>query len=279
VAKVAVVGAGPAGMAAAIQLVRAGHEIQVFEKSRVGGALLNARWVENYPGFPGGITGPELAALMESQFLDCVDDIANNEVGEIETTDAGFSVMGMVFDGVIVCTGTVPKKAGFQGEDELAAAGLLCYGIAERSDWHDVNTVAVIGGGEASIDMALNLAKGGTKVTLLHRSEPRGIHALTAQALGEGGIGWLRANVRGARVGDKAILETDLTELEFDRVLVAVGREPQMPKLTGFDPEDPPNGFLVAGDAARGSLGQTATAVGDGVEAAMAMHGYLEAGP
>jgi thioredoxin reductase (NADPH) len=275
--KVAVVGAGPAGMAATIQLVRAGHEVQVFEKGRVGGALWNARWVDNYPGFPGGISGAELANNMEKQFLGYIDNIIVNEVEEIKKTDAGFSIMGVDFDGVILCTGTRPKKAGFIGEDELVAAGLLHYGIAEVNDWRGVKEVAVIGGGEASMDMALNLAKAGILVTLIFRSEPRAIKTLMVEALSEKNISWHEGNVIEGRVERKAILKTEITELVFDRVIVAVGREARMPKLVGFDLVNPPGGVLVAGDAARGSLGQAAMAVGDGVQMAMMTADYLEA--
>ena len=274
--KVAVIGAGPAGMAATIQLVRSGHDVQVFEKERVGGLLWNARWVDNYPGFPGGISGPELATLMEKQFLGHIDNIIINEVHEIEKTGTGFSIKGLDFDGVILCTGTAPKKAGFTGEDELAAAGLLLYGIAEADDWRGVKEVAIIGGGEASMDMALNLAKSGIRVTILYRSEPEGILALKQMAFTEEGINWLEGEVQEARMEEKAILKTETAELSFDRVNVAVGGEAMMPRFVGFDLDNPPPGLLIAGDVVRGGLGQTAIAVGDGIEMAMYMNTYLE---
>ena len=276
--KVAVVGAGPAGMAATIQLVRSGQQVQIFEKDRVGGALRNARWVDNYPGFPGGISGPELTNQMEKQFLGYVDNIIINEVEEIIKTDAGFSMMGMDFDGVILCTGTSPKKAGFPGEKELAAAGLLYYGIAEVCDRRGVSDVCIIGGGEASMDMALNLAKAGIKVTLLHRSEPDGILALKEAALAEEGITWFEGEVKAAEVSDgKAVLALDITKLSSDLVIVAIGREAIVPEFINFNLEDAPPGLLIAGDATRGSLGQTAMAVGDGIEMAMIMARYLGA--
>ncbi len=276
--KVAVVGAGPAGMAATIQLARSGHQVQVFEKGRVGGALRNARWVDNYPGFPGGISGPELADLMEKQFLGYVDNVIISCVKEIRKTDTGFSITDMDFDGVILCTGTSPKKAGFPREEELATAGLLHYGIAETDDWRGVKEACIIGGGEASMDMALSLVGAGIKVTLLHRSEPDGILALKEMAFAEEGITWLEGEVKGAGTVDgKAVLALENTKLSFDRVIVAVGRETIMPAFLDFNLENPPPGLLIAGDATRGSLGQVAIAVGDGVEMAMIMNGYLEA--
>ncbi len=274
----AVVGAGPAGMAATIQLVRSGHVVQVFEKTRVGGTLWNAGLVENYPGFPGGISGPELADQMEKQFLGYMDNVIINEVKEIGRTDTGFSIMGMDFDGVILCTGTSPKKAKFSGEDELAAAGLLHYGIAEIHNRQGMKDALVIGGGEASMDMALTLVKAGIPVTLLHRSEPNGILALKEKAFAEEDITWLQGEVKGSRIDrNKVIVRVKDRELAVDRVIVAVGREAAMPEFVDFNLEDPPPGLLVAGDAARGGLGQTAIAVGDGIEMAMIMNNYLGA--
>lgn len=274
--KVVVVGAGPAGIAATIQLVRSGHVVQVFERGRVGGALWNARCVDNYPGFPGGVSGAELAGLMEEQFLGYVDSIVSDEVREVVKTEDGFSIMGFDFDGVILCVGTTPIKAGFPGEDELAATGLLYYGIAEADDWSGVNEVAVIGGGEASMDLAINIANAGLKVTLIHRSEPLGLMALREIAFSEEGITWLEGEVKEGRIEGKAILMTDVTELSVDRIIVAVGRETVMPHFVGFSLKNQPLGILIAGDATRGSLGQVAMAVGDGIEMAMIMSRYLE---
>jgi thioredoxin reductase (NADPH) len=276
-AEVAVIGAGPAGIAAAIQLSRSGHDVIVYEKVRVGGALWNAGWVGNYPGFPGGITGKRLAGMMERQLFEYVESVVRCDVRKVEKQGSGFIVEGDDFEGVILCTGTEPKKAGFPGEDELASAGLLRYGIAEMEDGDTVKEACVIGGGEASMDMAVSLCRAGTKVTLLHRSDPTGIDSLLETATAEEGIAWIRDGVIKARTnGEKAVIELRNRELTFDLVLLAVGRKTVTPKLVGFTAETPPAGFLVAGDAARGRLGQTAMAVGDGVEMAMELDSYLE---
>lgn len=270
--EIAVIGAGPAGMAAAVQLVRQGHEVQVFEGGRVGGTLWNAGMVENYPGFPGGITGRHLARLMEEHFYQYVDCINTEAVEKIERTDAGLEVDGQNFDGVIVCTGTAPKKVDFPGEKELAEAKLLHYGIEFLDHWHGAKDAAIIGGGEASIDMALSLVEAGMKVTMIHRSEPRGIQSLLETALNEENITWHQGTVKEGRIHEnKAVLALDDFELPFDLVIVAVGREAVMPNFENFNLKNPPAGFLIAGDAARGGLGQTAMAVGDGVEMAMIM--------
>ncbi len=273
---IAVIGAGPAGMAAAVQLVRQGHEVQVFEHGRVGGTLWNAGMVENYPGFPGGITGRHLANLMEEHFFGYIDNIIVSSIENIRKTDDGFEVDGQNFDGVIVCTGTAPKKANFPGEKELAEAKFLHYGIEFLEHWHGAKEVGIIGGGEASMDMALSLVEAGMKVTMIHRSEPKGIQQLLETALNEENITWHQGTAKKGRLHEnKAVLALDNFELPFDLVIVAVGREALMPKFENFDLKNLPAGFLIAGDTARGGLGQTAMAVGDGVEMAMVLDNYL----
>ncbi len=274
--KVAVIGAGPAGMAAAVQLVRQGHEVQVFEHGRVGGTLWNAGLVENYPGFPGGITGRHLAKLMEEQLYQYIDSIIPEKVNNIKKIDAGYEISGEIYDGIILCTGTIAKKAEFSGEDEIVEAKRLFYGIENLEHWHGAKEAAIIGGGEASMDMALSLVEAGMKITLIHRSEPSGIKSLSDIAKTEENITWLQGNVgRGRMHENKAVLALDNEEKAFDLVIVAVGREAVMPEFEGFDIDEPPAGLLIAGDATRGGLGQTAMAVGDGVEMAMIMDRFL----
>jgi thioredoxin reductase (NADPH) len=275
--KIAVAGAGPAGIAAAIQLERAGHEVTVFEPSRIGGNLWNAGFVENFPGFPGGITGRNLAELMEEQFNTHGFQVSNARVKEIRKQESGYLVISdseAVFDGVIICTGTVPKKAGFPGEEELAIAGFLRYGIYGLRNLPESGDALVIGGGESSMDMTLSLAEMEQNVVLLHRSELRGIKMLLDAIADEDFVSLLEGTVVGARIhGEKAVVQIETSsgkeEKPFDLALVAVGREPRRPTLVGIDIDNPPPGFRIAGDARHGGLGQTAMAVGDGVRAAM----------
>ncbi len=271
-ARFAVIGAGPAGIAASIQLSRAGHVVTVFEPGKIGGNLLNAGFVENYPGFPGGIAGWHLAGLMEEQFWDSGVELRKARVSKVSFTGTHFTIDQATeeFDGMILCTGTRPNKAGFPGEDELAAAGLLHYGIYGLPEFSIGHRALVIGGGEASMDMSLTLAERAMIVTLLHRSELRGIKHLLGAIASEERITLLQGAIENARLhSDKAVIRIGDEERPFDLVLVAVGRERDLPELEGIDIEYPPAGFKLAGDVKHGGLGQTAMAVGDGVRAAM----------
>jgi len=269
----AVIGAGPAGIVAAIQLARAGHEVTVYEPGRASGNLWNAGFVENYPGFPGGIAGWHLAGLMEEQFWDHEFRVFKSCVGKVSFTGTHYIIdsdNGNEFDGVIICTGTRPLKAGFPGEEELAAAGLLHYGIAKLPEMERGGNILVVGGGESSMDMSLTMAERGMHVTLLHRSEPRGIKQLLDAIAAEERVTMLQGEAENARQhSDRAVVRIGGEEKPFDLIIVAVGRESRMPELEGIDIEFPPAGFRIAGDAKHGGLGQTAMAVGDGVRAAM----------
>ena len=276
--KIAVIGAGPAGIAATVQLVRQGHEVQVFEHGRIGGTLWNAGMIENYPGFPGGITGRHLARLMEQQLYDYIDSIISKKVETIIKANAGYEIFNEVFDGIIICTGTVAKKAGFPGENELAASKLLFYGIKNIEHWHGEKDVAIIGGGEASIDMALSIFEAGMNPTIIHRSEPKGIKSLLDTAKAEENITWLQGNITSGRVHEnKVVLALENEEKAFDMMIIAVGREKCLPMFENINRNNLPGDFCIAGDAARGGLGQTSMAVGDGVEMAIKMDKNLEA--
>ena len=231
--------------------------------------------VENYPGFPGGITGRHLARLMEQQLFDYIDSIIPKKVDNIKKVNAGYEIFNEIFQGVIICTGTVAKKAKFPGENEIVDSKLLFYGIENLEHWHGQKDVAIIGGGEASIDMALSISEAGMSPTIIHRSEPRGIKSLLDTAKAEENITWLQGNIASGRIHeDKAVLALENEELAFDLVIIAVGREKCLPKFEGINLNNLPGNFCIAGDAARGILGQTTMAVGDGVEMAMIMSKY-----
>jgi thioredoxin reductase (NADPH) len=267
-------------VAAAIQLARAGHGVLLFEKRRIGGALENARLVENYPGFPEGISGPRLAELLVKHLSKYVTDIRFKEVTAIRRERGGFEIAtgtsSELFDSVILSTGTTPKKADFRGEGTLAARGLLRYEVRELNELPRLKHVGIIGGGEASMDYALNLAERGVRVTLIHRAEPKGIESLQKRAEAHDLIMWVRDDVLETRLEEGSpLLVTGIRRLSFDAILVAIGRERAVPELVGLDMEKPYPGFSVAGDVKRERLGQLAMAVGDGIQSAIEIDEFL----
>ena len=289
---VAIVGAGPAGMAAAIQLARYGIKPLLFEKDQAGGLLRNAHLVENYPGFPEGIAGAELARLMRDHLGLCGADIRNEKVLSLDylagrfllrTAESEYSARVAV-----VASGTEPKKILDLAipDDIMARVFYEVYPLREVC----YKNIAIIGAGDAAFDYAVNLAHR-NEVTLLSRSRSaRCNRRLWEKAASSLHISQLRkvAVVKVAGRAGKLLLScahldgADTTTLTIDYVVIAVGREPAT-RFFGLGLADQTayltlnNKLYMIGDVNNGLRRQAAISVGNGVEAAMRIAEYLGA--
>jgi len=283
VADVCVIGAGPAGVAAALELARRGAPLRLFERGTVGGCLRCASLVRNYPGFPGGTGGGELAALMREQLAREGIEAEAGAAVILGRSAGGLDVAGpggvRAFRCVVAATGTTPLRAGFEGEEELAREGRLLYeATADAARAAGGRRAVVIGGGDVAFDYAATLARAGARVTLLCRSVPRAIPFLRAQAAGLGvEVVEGDAPVRGSAAGGEAAsLRTSGGRLlEVELLLVAVGRTADVGALDTLgrvdvspDGRTTVPGLFVAGDVLHPGLRQAAVAVGDGTRAA-----------
>ena len=293
---VVIVGAGPAGIAAGMFLKRAGVELLLLDEREPGGLLREANLVENYPGFPDGISGRELASLMTQQMEKLGVRLEKRFVTKVSPKDHSFVTETKTdtyeSDAVIIATGTAPKKVEMEGAIELEGRRLF-YGLAsiETDDIRD-KRVLILGGGDAAFDYAINMSTRGNSVTiasrstasclplLLERAEARGIEIFekcVSERMMESTDG---VRVECARDDDKKVFEADI-------VIVAHGREPRVdmlppelreriddsgerPPMTGIE------GLFVAGDVVRGIHRQAAIAAGDGVLAAMHVEKLLK---
>lgn len=172
---IAIVGGGPAGLTAAIYGARAKTKTVVFETAFPGGQIVSASWVENYPGFPEGVSGQELGDLMAKQAENAGAEFHNlSPVEAIRRDGEGFllTVGGEEIPAriVILATGAIPKRLGILGEADFTGRGVswcaTCDGPLYRG-----KTVAVIGGGDSATQEALYLAKIADHVHLIHRRE------------------------------------------------------------------------------------------------------------
>jgi thioredoxin reductase (NADPH) len=172
---IAIVGGGPAGLTAALYGARGRAKTVVFETGLPGGQIVTASWVENFPGFPDGVSGEELGALMLAQAERWGAEFRTfAEVESIRAEGCDFVVTadGEEFGAraVILATGAVPKKLGVPGECEFTGRGVSWCATCDGALYRD-KTVAVVGGGDSATQEALFLTKFAEKVHLIHRRD------------------------------------------------------------------------------------------------------------
>ncbi len=247
---VTIIGAGPAGITAALQLRRAGIEFAIFEKGDIGGLLLNANLVENYPGLEKPISGIELVARFRRQMSDLGIEVTKGKVNGIQRTDDGFEIKIIDEDikckYVVIATGTKPK--------------VLDIGDKVEYDVYPLRNVrnkrmAVIGGGDAAFDYALNLAKNDNQVSLYCRSTaPTCLKLLYERAKKHPSV--------------ELFIGEEFKDLGYDHVVAAIGREPCTDFISKELMDIKVEGLYFAGDVVRGNLRQLVMAAGDGMFAA-----------
>lgn len=172
---IAIVGGGPAGLTAAIYGARGRARTVVFEIGLTGGQIVSASWVENYPGFPDGVSGYDLAELMLKQAQTAGAEfrtISPVEAIRPDGRDFVLTVNGEEVEAcaVILATGAIPKKLGVPGEAEFTGRGVSWCATCDGPLYRD-KVVAVIGGGDSATQEALYLSKLATEVHLIHRRE------------------------------------------------------------------------------------------------------------
>lgn len=280
--EVMIIGAGPAGAAAAIQLKRYDIPFVFLEKDRVGGLLWNANLVENYPGFPAGVSGPKLVHLIEKQMERLNVEILADCVSEIRYKNTGFHVKTLRAEYhprfIIVASGTKPHPHPVPVHPAARERVFSeVYHLLEATGQH----IAIIGAGDAAFDYALNLTKNRNSVTILNRGrDVKCLGLLWERARAEPGIEY-RAEASVCRV------EFDETDrrlrvrtkangpLIADYLLFATGRIPQMSFLPDEIINNHLEGIYFAGDVKNGIYRQAAIAAGDGLRAAMEIYHKL----
>jgi len=291
----AVVGAGPCGVAAAVQLRRSGFSPLLFERGSVGGLLRNANLVENYPGFPGGITGEALCRLLEQHLGQAGVRVIKDEVVDAATATEGYALKTrsgrtLTARTLVVATGTRPLTGLLKEPDALRGKGIF-YEAADVAVEREGMRVLIVGGGDAAFDYALNLARRGAAVTIVRRGEPRCLPLLRERAAGHPAIDELagatvlameEAGAGGAGTGVRVrIADAEgVRELDARALLIACGREPENALLhrlarSGKIANHLSPDLYAGGDVTRGLFRQAGIAVGDGLLAAMAAARFL----
>jgi len=287
---VIIIGAGPAGLAAAIQLKRYGINPLIFERHQVGGLLRNANLVENYPGFPRGITGPRLVKLFASQASNLNIDMLFEKITDLAYENGVFEALTgqnrYASRVVVIATGTRPLQfTDLPLDGDIA--GCICYEVYDLLPVVGKH-VAIIGGGDAAFDYALNLGRR-NRVTILNRgNSPKCLPLLAERVKLVPEITCLdNIHVCGLKKDELPGLlvdcQTGSGALQFraDYLVVAIGREPQLDFLSAeflqrADSLEQQGLLHWIGDVRNGIFRQTSIAVGDGVLAAMKIYRHLK---
>ena len=286
--KCIIIGAGPAGMNAALYLKRAGIDVVLIEKEVPGGEMLKTNKIENYLGFES-IDGGKLALKMSKQIKDLGIKIMKDKVLKITKNDK-FIVETekekLEADYVIVATGRTPRKLGLRGEDELTGKGISYCAICDGAFYRG-KEVAVIGGGDAALTEALYLSDLCTKVYVVVRRDLRASEVLQSRVKAKENIIVLKnVNVSKLDYDERlsSIILDDGKTLPVSGMFIAIGGTPQLSFLDGLDVmmkngyivtndkmESSVKGLYAAGDVRYKDYYQIVTAVSDGAVAALSI--------
>ncbi len=298
---VIIIGGGPAGLTAGLYTSRAKLKSLLVERMIMGGQVMTTTKVENYPGFPGGIDGPDLMIRFQEH---CQEFGLTVEYGEVENLQARGKERIVTIDGkevraraVIIATGAEPRKLGVPGEQEFTGRGVSYCATCDGAFFKTV-PVAIVGGGDTACEEALFLTRFASKVYLIHRRDQlRATRILQERVLANDKIEMLWntevVRVEGDASGMKAVELKDNVggekrSLPLDGIFAAIGVTPKahfLAEILKLDEEGyiltdgecrtSIPGVFAAGDVRKKILKQIATAVGDGAVAAIMAEKYL----
>ncbi|WP_243226289.1 thioredoxin-disulfide reductase [Microbacterium sp. CIAB417] len=263
-----IIGSGPAGYTAAIYAARANLKPLVIASSvEVGGELMNTTEVENFPGFPEGIQGPELMTKMEEQARKFGAEILYQDVTELDLTGPVKRVQlgsGAVEEAaaVIFATGSAYRKIGLPKEEHLSGRGVswcaTCDGFFFRE-----RTIAVVGGGDSAMEEATFLTRFATKVYVIHRrDELRASKIMQERAMANEKIEFVWNSEVVDILGDEAVtgvvlkdtVDGSTRELDLQGVFVAIGNDPRTKLVHGQLDLTPEGTIWVDGRSSRASV-------------------------
>ncbi len=297
---VLIVGAGPAGLAAGLYTARAGLKTAVIERGMYGGQIVNAHKVENYPGFPEGISGFDLVNQIYKQATKFGLNVITAEVTGLEpgklhilnTSEGKFES-----DAVIISAGSQYTKLGIADEDKFLGRGVSYCATCDGAFFKG-RDVAVVGGGDTAVTDALELTQHASKIYLIHRRDQlRASQVLQKQALAQSKLKFVWDSIVEDIAGEMMVKEVKVKNVKTGEksvipvsgVFVAIGVKPNSQFLSNLIKLDDSGSIIVdqimatsvpgvfaAGDIRKDSPRQVATAVGDGVTAATNAFKYIK---
>ncbi len=298
-----ILGGGPAGLSAGLYAARARLDHVLIEQAAPGGQVLLTDWVDNYPGFPEGLTGFDLVERMtrHAQRFDLNQAMAT--VREVDLSDAGRKILHLEGGGtvscdtLVLCTGARANTLNVPGELELRGKGVSYCGTCDAPFYRNMH-VAVVGGGNTAIQEAEYLTKFATRVTVIHRRrELRATRIIQEIAFANDKIDFIWDSQVTAIRGDKGVERLELVDsggqsasLAVEGVFILIGVTPNNAGLPlellkadtwGFIPTDIESrtavpGVMAAGDICSKDVRQIVNAAGEGAVAVLAAEKYLQ---
>ena len=300
--QLAIIGGGPAGLTAGLYAGRAGLKAVLIERLSPGGQVLTTDWIENYPGFPEGISGFDLVDKMAAQMRKFSIEEKGLEINSLELGDKTEILLksqsgeGLTANTVIIATGAAPNKLGVPGEEEFRGKGVSYCATCDGPFFRD-QVVAVVGGGDSAVQESLFLSKIVKKVYLIHRRDKlRAVKWLQERAFSNPKIEFIwdsvvekidgSDGVEAVHLKNKKSGETKV--LPVQGVFIFVGMHPNTDFLPDAIKKDA-RGFIItdewmqtsiqgiyaAGDCRAKPLRQIVSAVSEGATAVYGVEHYL----
>ncbi len=299
--KLVIIGGGPAGLSAAIYAAREDFEPLVIAGFAAGGQLLLTTVVENFPGFPEGIDGPEIIIKMREQAEKFGARFVNENATGVDFSSKPYRIMAdsktYEAETVIIATGADSMWIGIESEKKFIGKGVSSCATCDAPFFKNKNVI-VVGGGDTAMEDSLFLTKFVNSVTIVHRRDQfRASKIMQERVLSNQKIKVVWDSGIDEIIGDDKVsgvkirnLKTDqVTEMGIDGIFVAIGYAPNTKFLEGSLPLDDKGyiitkeevetdieGVFVAGDDADHIYRQAATAAGSGVKAALKVREYLQ---
>ena len=296
-----ILGGGPAGLTAGLYAARDRLQVMLVEKGVVGGQVLVTDWIDNYPGFPEGLSGFDLIEKMAAQAKRFELETKNANVVKVELTEAKKKLIfesgeELTCQALIICTGARPNKLGIPGEQELTGKGVSYCATCDGPFFRD-QEILVVGGGDTAIQEADFLTKFAGKVTVIHRRDKlRATKVLQEKAFANERVEFIWNSNVVAIEGEKEVERVRIRdnngeerEIAASGVFILIGTIPNSEILPleqlgadefGFVITDDEmrtkvDGVMAAGDIRSKRVRQVINAAGEGAVAAIAAEYYL----